>query len=120
MKTHKDLDVWKESTDMVINIYLLSRKFPKEELFCLTQQLRRAAISIPSNISEGAARNQKREFIRFLRISIGSLSEVETQLLIAEKLGYIFEKELLKMSGQIIKIRAQLSGLIKCLEKKIN
>ena len=113
------MNVWKESTDMVVNIYLLTRKFPKEELFCLTQQLRRAAISIPSNISEGAARNQKKEFIRFLRISIGSLSEVETQLLIAEKLGYIIELELIKMSGQIIKIRAQLTGLIKSLEQKI-
>ena len=80
MKTHKDLEVWKNSIDLVVLIYSLTSTFPKEELFCLSSQIRRAAVSVPSNISEGAARNQKKEFIRFLQISMGSLAEVDTQL----------------------------------------
>ena len=119
MKTHKDLNVWKNSIDLVISVYRLSRKFPKEELFCLTQQLRRAVISVPSNISEGAARNQTREFIRFLRISAGSLAEVETQIVIAEKLQYLKESESVELVGHTNKIRAQLGGLIKVLEQKL-
>jgi len=70
MKTHKDLNAWKNSIDLAVEIYNYTSAFPKSELFCLTSQLRRAAVSIPSNIAEGAARNQKREFIRFLRISL--------------------------------------------------
>ena len=119
MKTHKDLNVWKNSIDLVISVYRLSSKFPKEELFCLTQQLRRAVISVPSNISEGAARNQTREFIRFLRISAGSLAEVETQIIIAEKLHYLKESESVELVGHTNKIRAQLGGLIKALEQKL-
>jgi len=119
MKTHKDLNVWKDSTDMVVEIYRLTVKFPKEEIFCLIPQLRRAAISIPSNISEGASRNQKREFIRFLRIAIGSLSEVETQLIISAKLNYLNENDQTKVLYQVNKIRAQLTGLIKNLELKL-
>ena len=116
MKTHKDLDVWKNSIDLVGEVYRLTKAFPKEELFCLTNQLRRAAISVPSNISEGAARNQKREFIRFLRIATGSLTEIETQFQIAHLLHYIPDYEFNDISGKIFQIRSQLSGLIKFLE----
>ncbi len=119
MKTHKDLSAWKESMDLVVSVYQVTRKFPKEELFCLTQQLRRAVISVPSNISEGAARNQKKEFIRFLRISTGSLSEVETQLAIAEKLQYVSESETVQVINKTNLIRAQLAGLIKRLEQDL-
>jgi len=119
MKTHRDLDVWKDSIELVSEVYRLSRKFPKEEIFCLTQQLRRAAISIPSNISEGAARNQKRDFVRFLRISAGSLAEIDAQIIIAEKLQYLGESDRIHLEGYTHKIRAQLGGLIKVLEKQI-
>ena len=119
MKTHKDLDVWKDSISLVFEIYTMSRLFPKEELFCLTQQLRRAIISVPSNISEGAARNQKREFVRFLRISSGSLAEVETQLIIARQQNYITEPAFLRITNAMNKVRSQISGLIKNLEQKI-
>ncbi|MCX6266144.1 MAG: four helix bundle protein [Bacteroidetes bacterium] len=119
MKTHKDLDVWKDSIKMVVEIYRATQKFPKEELFGLVQQLRRAAISVPSNISEGAARNQKREFIRFLRISTGSLAEVETQLFIAKQLLFIAEQEFTSLTALCNKIRSQISGLIKKLETQI-
>jgi four helix bundle protein len=116
MKTHKDLDVWKDSINLVLEIYQATKKFPKEELFCLAQQLRRAAISVPSNISEGAARNQKREFIRFLRISAGSLAEIETQIFIAKQLLYIEDQEFKTLTDRCNKIRSQIAGLIKNLE----
>ncbi|MDP1622763.1 MAG: four helix bundle protein [Bacteroidales bacterium] len=119
MKTHKDLNAWKNSIDLVIEIYRLTKAIPKEELFCLTVQLRRAAISVPSNISEGAARNQKKEFIRYLRISIGSLAEIETQILIARHLEYISEQEQINITGNINKIRSQIAGLIRNLEQRL-
>ena len=119
MQTHKDLNVWKYSIELVCEVYSLTKSFPKEELFCLTNQLRRAAVSVPSNISEGAARNQKREFIRFLRIATGSLSEIETQILIAWHLKYLKEHELVRLTGSTNKIRAQIAGLIKNLEGKL-
>jgi len=88
IKTHKDLDVWKLSIQLVKDIYQLSSKFPSDEKFGLVAQIRRAVVSIPSNISEGAARNSDKDYIRFLYISLGSLSEIETQLIIAEELGF--------------------------------
>ena len=88
IKTHKDLDVLKLSIQLVKDIYQLSSKFFSEEKFGLVAQIRRAVVSIPSNISEGAARNSDKDYIRFLYISLGSLSEIETQLIIAEELGF--------------------------------
>ena len=118
MKTHKDLDVWKDSISMALDVYRATQKFPKEELFCLVQQLRRAAISVPSNISEGAARNYKREFIRFLRFSAGSLAEIETLIILAMQLKYIKEPEFNQLTMKSNKIRSQIAGLIKNLENK--
>ena len=88
IKTHKDLDVWKLSIQLVKDIYQLTSKFPSEEKFGLVAQIRRAVVSIPSNIPEGEARNSDKDYIRFLYISLGSLSEIETQLIIAEELGF--------------------------------
>ena len=81
---HKDLDAWKQPMELVENIYRVTASLPKEETYGLAAQLRRAAISIPSNISEGSGRRSNREFMNFLNISLGSVAEVETQLLIAE------------------------------------
>ena len=85
---HYKLEAWKVSRQLVTAIYRLTQRFPKEELFGLTAQLRRSAVSIPSNIAEGAARTGSREFAQFLNIARGSLSELETQLFIAVDLGY--------------------------------
>ena len=82
--THKDLAVWKKSMDLVTDVYELTSKFPREEQFGLTNQMRRSAVSVPSNIAEGAARNSTKEFIQFLYYSLSSLSELETQLLISK------------------------------------
>ena len=101
MHNYKKLNVWISSISLVKNIYNLTRKFPKEEMFVLTQQLRRAAISIPSNIAEGAGRNSNAQFKNFLQISIGSCFEVETQLIISKELEYISEEELETISKEL-------------------
>jgi len=114
IKTHKDLDVWKESMKLAKDVYLLTSSFPKEELFVLTLQIRRSSISIPSNIAEGAARNSNKDFVKFLYVALGSLAELETQLLLAKELGFINENSL---ESSINSIRKMLIGLIKYLSK---
>jgi four helix bundle protein len=89
MRTHKDLLVWQKSIAFVTTIYDETRHFPKEELFCIVSQIRRAAISIPSNIAEGCARKTKNECIQFLHIALGSAAELETQIIISTNLNYL-------------------------------
>jgi four helix bundle protein len=119
MGTHKQLEVWKNSIGLVKAVYQQTSGFPKEELFCLTNQIRRAAISVPANISEGSARMYSREFIYYLRISFGSLSELETLLIIASELGYMEKKNYEGLHNQIKLITVQLSRLISAIGKKI-
>jgi len=92
LKTHKDLDVWRESIELVKEVYKVTAEFPKEELYNLTSQIRRCAVSIPSNIAEGAARKSKKEFINFLYVALGSCAELETQLIISKELGFIVDE----------------------------
>ena len=111
MRTHKDLTVWQKSISFVTDIYKATKSFPKEELFGLTSQMRRAAISIPSNIAEGHGRHSKKELVRFLSISLGSASELETQLIISKNLDFISEDEsnqLLSCNEEIIKMLVSL------------
>ena len=117
MRRHKDLDAWKKSMDLVDSIYKVTKSFPKEELYSLTNQMRRAAISVPSNIAEGAARGSKNEFIQFLYISLGSLSELETQAIIANRLGYSTDPNDLLESIKVI--RKLINGLIYSLKRKV-
>ncbi len=112
VRTHKDLQVWKLAMDLAENVYLFTRSFPKEELYGLTSQMRRAAVSVPSNIAEGAARASKKEFIQFLYISLGSLSELETQWLLANKMGTVSELPDIFVEP----IRKMLLGLIRKLK----
>ncbi|MFC1839878.1 four helix bundle protein [Thermodesulfobacteriota bacterium] len=111
-KPHKKLDVWKLSMELVNKVYEMTREFPKEEMFGLTSQIRRSAVSIPSNISEEAARQTKKELINFLHIAQGSLSELDTQLDISRNLDYINEKERQDIDKLIVRIDKMLSGLI--------
>lgn len=117
MKTHKDLDIWKRGIELVEEIYKTTTNFPKEELYGLTSQIRRAAISYPSNIAEGAARFSKKEFVQFLYIALGSLSEVETQIIIATKLQYLNSVNLLE---KIEVLRRMTLNFIKYLKSKDN
>ena len=115
--THKDLEVYKLSLDLVEDIYKLTKSFPASENFGLTSQLRRAAVSLPSNIAEGSSRGSTKDFIRFLNIASGSLTEKETQLVIAERIGYIIFSEALQ--NNIITIRKMLYRLKQSLNKKL-
>jgi four helix bundle protein len=116
-KTHKDLDVWRKSMDFTLKVYKLSGGFPKNEMYGLTSQIRRAAMSIPSNIAEGAARKSRNEFINFLYYSIGSLSEVETQLELGLRLNYYSNSDTYIEEIEII--RKMLYGLVKYEKSKI-
>jgi four helix bundle protein len=118
MKSHKDLDVWNKGIDLVTMIYNITRRFPKDELYSLTNQIRRAAISIPSNIAEGAARKHSKEFIHFLYISLGSISELETQIIISENLKYSQYSDSLKLQNELTELRKMILGLIRYLENK--
>ena len=116
-KPHKKLDVWQKSLVLIQRIYELTRSFPKIEIYGLTNQMRRAVISILANISEGAARQTKKEFIQFLHMAQGSLSELDTHLEISEKLGYLKEANIEELSLLMNDIDKMLTGLIKSLKR---
>jgi len=116
MKTHKDLEVWKKSIEMVTEIYKQTNCFPKEELYGLTNQMRRAAVSVPSNIAEGAGRNSSKELLQFLFYATGSLSELETQVIISHNLGYLNDEQKQNIDAILSIIFKLLSALIKSLK----
>lgn len=111
----RDLRVWRDAMNLTTNVYRLTSKFPKHELYGLSQQIRRAAVSVPSNIAEGKGRYSDRDFVRFLLVARGSLLEVETQLIIAQELRYLPREDadcLLRMAERVGRA---LSGLINSL-----
>jgi four helix bundle protein len=116
LKTHKDLDVWKKAMALVRMVYLITEKFPRHEIHGLTNQMRRAAVSVPSNIAEGAARGSSAEFMRFVRIALGSLAELETQVMLAEDIGFLDDAQ--GVVSQIEEIRPLAIGLIRSLEAR--
>jgi len=115
IKSYKDLEIWKKSVELVKDIYIITKDFPKSETYALVDQIRRAALSIPSNIAEGHARQHKREFRQFLFIALGSLAELETQLIIAGKLGYLEKEKLNQSLKEMDAIGKMTRGLIKKL-----
>ncbi len=119
MKSHKDLDVWNRAIDLVTIIYDVTKKFPKAEIYGITNQIRRAAVSIPSNIAEGAARKHAKEFVQFLYVLLGSASELETQLLISKNLKFLSNDVSENIQKEIDAIRKMIIGLIHSLENKI-
>ncbi|CAL65524.1 four helix bundle protein [Christiangramia forsetii] len=113
---HKDLDVWKRSMDLVEEIYKITSNFPSSEIYGLTNQLRRASVSIPSNIAEGASRKGDKELLYFVNVAIGSIAEIETQLLISIRLKYINEEN--DIFESVIEVRKLLLGFRNYLNKK--
>jgi len=118
MKTHRDLDAWKNAIALVTDVYKITKGFPSDEKYGLISQIRRSAVSIPSNIAEGAGRNHDKEFIQFLYIALGSLSELETQMIISCNLDFINKTMFDELNSKFISIRNQISGLIKYLKGK--
>jgi len=112
VSTHKDL---KKAMDLAAQVYSLTAKFPKEELYGLTSQIRRSAVSIPSNIAEGAARHSRNEFIQFLHIASGSVAELETQLLLAIRIGLLSGDHII---SHVEEVRKLLLGLLRSLKMK--
>ena len=113
MADYKTLRVWQKSTAFCIKLYTTTNSFPKDEQFGITSQLRRAAVSIPSNIVEGSQRSTDKSYASFLRISLGSGAEIETQLYIVKELGYITEKEYSGLVDDLSEVMRMLSMFIK-------
>ncbi len=116
IRDYRDLIVWRKSIDLVKHVYALSQCFPKEERYALADQIRRAAVSIPSNIAEGSSRTHKGEFRQFISIALGSTAEVDTQSVIAFELGYIDKTACDETHARIDEIRRMLRGLQSALK----
>lgn len=113
MRPHHKLEAWSKAIELVTDVYKSSEKFPKEERYGLTGQIRRAAVSIPANLAEGAGRRSPKEFAHFLSNSQGSASELETELIIANRLGYLDEATFAKLIGQLERIGRLITGLVR-------
>jgi four helix bundle protein len=111
--------VWQKGVELTVLVYDLTKTFPKEEMYGLTSQIRRAAVSVPSNIAEGSERFSIRDYIRFLRTAKGSLAELETQLYIAVRLDYLATEAFFKFNQQASEIGRMVNGLIASLEDKL-
>ncbi len=112
IRTHKDLVVWQKAIDLVLDIYNMTKSFPKEEVYGLVSQMRRAAVSIPANIAEGAARQTKKDFQQCVYISMGSLAELETHLILSVRLSFCGKQEADSTLLKLDEIRRMLSGLL--------
>lgn len=117
MHNFKELKIWQKSRSLTKDIYLVTKNFPEDERFGLTSQMRRCAISIPSNIAEGSGRESNKEFRRFLNISISSAFELETQLILAFDLEFIIETDYIRISKDIEEIQKMIFGFRKSLSK---
>ncbi len=122
IKGYKDLIAWQKAMDLVEVVYRASRSFPAEERFGLTSQIRRAAVSVPSNIAEGHSRPGRNDYVRFLDIARGSANEIETQLLIAGRLGFVKREQLIGILDLVEEVQRILKGLVNSLQnsKKTN
>lgn len=118
IRSHRDLVVWQKGIDLVTEVYRLTQKFPDAERFGLVSQLRRASVSVPSNIAEGYGRGSTADYIRFLRASRGSLYEIDTQLLIAARLNYIAQSDYEGILERINECGRMLAALIRTLNEK--
>jgi four helix bundle protein len=113
INSHKDLIVWQKSIKLCKTIYEITKSFPKEEVYGLTSQMRRSAVSIPSNIAEGRSRGTRKDFAQFLRIALGSASELETQIEIARELSYLNEQNVREINSLLDEVSKMIMGLLK-------
>lgn len=115
-RSYRDLIAWQRAIDLVPTVYRVTKSFPKDELFALTSQVRRAVVSVPANIAEGQGRQHRKEFVQFLTMAKGSLAELHTLLIVAYRLGYLNSNELTVIEQQLGEVRAPLLGLIRKLK----
>ena len=115
MRNFRNYDVWVDGVDFSIDIYKMTENFPKKETYALSDQMQRAAVSIPSNIAEGCSRRSSKEFAHFLEVSLGSSYEIETQLEIAVRLGYVKESDFKKAIEDVQSIEKRVTGLIQTI-----
>jgi len=113
IKSFTDLDAWKYGHELVIHVYKITKNFPRDELFGLVNQLRRAAVSITSNIAEGFSRNSFKEKLQFYSMALGSLTELQNQLLIARDIGYLIQEDFKRIADQTVTVSKITNGLIK-------
>jgi four helix bundle protein len=118
MQIYRDLNAWKKAVFLVLEIYKSTEGFPKHEQYGLTNQIRRAAVSIPSNIAEGYLRKHKQDYIRFVRIAFASGGELETQLYLAKQLGFLSEEKYKQVDQALSEVMKMLNKLLQALEKK--
>ena len=118
MRDFRELKIWSRSHELTLEVYRLTRSFPKEEIYGLTSQMRRSSASVPSNIAEGCGRDSDPDFNRFLKIAMGSASELDYQLLLAKDLGYLDSTEYEKQAAEITEIKKMLNSFIQALKAK--
>ncbi|HET7203011.1 MAG TPA: four helix bundle protein [Steroidobacteraceae bacterium] len=116
---HRDLLLWRKALDLTVDIHKTTKSMPRQELFGLVSQLRRASVSIPSNIAEGTARRTTKEFIHFLHIARGSLAELDTQLLLARRFGYLTEAETTNLESQVHEVGRLLNAVLAGLRRRL-
>ena len=116
IRSYKDLEIWQEGIELVNTVYTVTHNFPKEEIYGLTSQIRRAAVSIPANIAEGCARHHRNEYRQFLYIALGSLAELETLFLVAQQLEFLSPVQMIEEFEQpILQLRNKILALIRRL-----
>ena len=119
MRNYRDLQVWSKSYELSLELYRLSRSFPREEIYGITSQLRRAAVSIGANLAEGCGRRTNAEMGRFVRIAMGSASELDHHLLLCKDLGFLREEDYKRTARSLIEVRKMLGGLLDSIESEL-
>jgi four helix bundle protein len=118
-KSHSDLVAWQKAMDLAVEVHRVSDTMPRHERFGLVSQLRRAAVSVPSNIAEGSARRTTRDFIAFLHVARGSIAAMETQMLLAQRVGYLSEQQVDSIMSRLAEVGRLLNGLIAALQRRL-
>ena len=118
LRTYKDLEVWQKAYELCLSFYRLSRGFPKDETYGLTSQMRRAAVSVISNIAEGYGRRSRKEYVQMLNVAYGSLNEFEAQLMLARDLSYLLDADFLQLQDTLGQVERMLTALIRALDRK--
>lgn len=120
MRNYQDLHVWTKAHSLTLDLYRVSRAFPKEEIYGVTSQLRRAVMSIGSNLAEGCGRRTSSELARFVRIAMGSASELDYDLLVCRDLGYLKNEDFTRLSKDLIEVRKMLTSFLSAVEEQVN